>query len=256
VVVATLLIVWIRLRAPERSRTLDALLLFGPVWYVVTVGPLAVTYFSPRHLYLTSAGIALALTALAVRLTEGRKGPVRVAVGAAAVALLAGDLVALQQHNRYWNDAARASHALTGAVQRVARSAPPHSLVVVDVTWRTRQAFVWGWALPFAVQPPFAPEDLTRRVGIVGHYWAYCCPQDQWRADLGAQLATWSDPQPAFVVALRAPDPTVLTCSDADAPRLRAMLRALPAAATPEAAEGRLQAALQVAAPALAQAPR
>jgi hypothetical protein len=255
-IAASVAFVWLRLRAAERSRGVDALVLFGPVWYVLTIGPLAVTYFSPRHLYLASAGLALAIAAIADRLAVGRGRALRAALVAAAALLLGADLVALRAHNRYWNDAARASHALTGAVQRVARSAPPGSLVVVDVTWRTRQAFVWGWAIPFAVQPPFAPEDLTRRVGIVGHYWAYCCPQDQWRADLGAQLATWSDPQPAFVVALRAPDPTVLTCSDADAPRLRAMLRALPAAATPEAAERRLQAALQVAAPALARAPR
>jgi hypothetical protein len=256
VVVATLLIVWIRQRAPERSRTLDALLLFGPVWYVVTVGPLAVTYFSPRHLYLTSAGLALALTALAVRLTDGRKRPVRVAVGAAAVALLAGDLVALQQHNRYWNDAARASQALGATVLRTAQAAPHGSLVVVDAPWRTRQAFVWGWALPFAAQPPFAPEDLTWRVGLLGHHWTHCCPQDQWLADARHQLATWSEPQPVFVVALAEADLIVRTCSDADAPGVRAALRKLPQARSPAEAEQRLQAALQAAAPALARAPR
>jgi hypothetical protein len=250
-IAASAVFVWLRFRARERSRGLDALLLFGPVWYVLTVGPLAVTYFSPRHLYLASAGLALAIAALADRLADGRGRPVRAALVTAAALLLGADLVALRAHNRYWNDAGRASLALTGAVQRVARAAPPGSLVVVDVTWRTRQAFVWGWAMPFTVQPPFAAEDLRRRVGVVGHYWAHCCPQDQWRADLGAQLAAWSDPQPAFVVALRAPDPAVLTCSDADAPGLRAALRSLAGARSPEDAERRLQAALAVAAPAL-----
>lgn len=251
VIAATLLIVWIRWRAPERSRTLDALLLFGPFWYLVTVGPLAVTYFSPRHLYLTSAGIALALAALAVRLADGRPRPVRVAVGAAAAALLVADLVALQQHNRYWSHAARASQAVHDSVLRVARAAPPGSLVVVDAAWRTRQAYVWAWALPFAVQPPFAPEDLLKRVAVVGHHWTYCCPQGQWLADVRRQAASWSEPQPAFVVALDEAAGTVRTCADADAPGVRAVLRTLPEARTPEDAERRLQAALRAAAPAL-----
>ena len=37
---------------------------------MITVGPLLVTYFSPRHLYLTSAGLALAC-ALADALEDG-----------------------------------------------------------------------------------------------------------------------------------------------------------------------------------------
>ena len=133
--------------------------------------------------------------------------------------------------------------------QRTALAAPAGSLVVLDATWRTRQAFVWGWAIPFTMQPPFAPEDLTRRVGVVGHYWAYCCPQEQWRADLRRQFAAWSDAQPAYFVAMRGSDPAVLTGSDAGAPRTRAALRAVPLAATPEEAERRLQAALREAFP-------
>jgi hypothetical protein len=246
---ASAVFVWLRFRAPERSRVLDALVLFGPVWYVATIGPLAVTYFSPRHLYLASAGLAVALGALADHLAAGRTRPLRVALGACAALLLGADLVALTAHNRYWNDAARASHAMMVEAQRTALAAPPGSLVVLDATWRTRQAFVWGWAIPFTVQPPFAPEDLTARVGVVGHYWAYCCPQDQWLADLRRQFAGWSDAQPAYFVSMRGSDPAVLTGSDAGAPRTRAALRAVPLAATPEQAERRLQAALRAAFP-------
>jgi hypothetical protein len=250
-VAASAVFVWLRLRAPLRARTLDALVLFGPVWYVATIGPLAVTYFSPRHLYLASAGLAVALAALADLLAEGRTRPVRRAFAAAAALLLAADLAALHAHNQHWNASARASHALATRLQDVARSAPPGSLVVVDVAWRTREAFVWGWALPFTVQPPFAAADLTRRVSVVGHYWSYCCPQDQWLRDVQRQLASWSDPQPAFVVTVNAPFADVRVCSDADAPGLREALRAVPAAPSPEEAERRLAAAVQAAGPAL-----
>ncbi|MET0556901.1 MAG: hypothetical protein ABW221_27930 [Vicinamibacteria bacterium] len=240
---ASAVFLWLRFRAPERSRGLDALVLFGPVWYVATIGPLAVTYFSPRHLYLASAGLAVALAALADRLADGRPRPVRAAVGAAGVLLLGADLVALNAHNRYWNDAARASHVMMVEAQRTALAAPAGSLVVLDAPWRTREAFVWGWAVPFTVQPPFASEDLTRRVGVVGHYWAYCCPQDQWLRDLRGQLASWSEAQPAYFVSMGS-DPTVRTGSDAGTPQAREALRAMALAPTPEEAERRLQAAL------------
>jgi len=101
------------------------------------------------------------------------------------------------------------------------------------------------------VQPPFAPADLTQRVRVVGHHWTSCCPLDQWLADARRQIAAWPEAQPAFVVALDPAGPVVRTCSDADAPGLRAALRSLPAARSPEAAEQRLQAALRAAAPAL-----
>lgn len=255
-VAASVAFAWLRFRARERPRGLDSLVLFGPVWYVLTVGPLAVTYFSPRHLYLASAGLALAIGALGDRLAEGRGRAVRAALVAAAALLLGADLVALRAHNRYWNDAAARSRALAENLLRVARAAPPGSLVVVDATGRTRQAYVWAWVLPFAVQPPFASEDLTQRVGVVGHHWTHCCPQDQWLADLQRQLASWSDPRPAFVVSLDASGPGVRTCSDADAPGLRDALRALAGARSPEDAQRRLRATLRTAAPALAPKPR
>ena len=74
---ASAVFVWLRFRAPERSRALDAMVLFGPVWYVATIGPLAVTYFSPRHLYLASAGLAVALGRS--RITWRRDGRARCA---------------------------------------------------------------------------------------------------------------------------------------------------------------------------------
>jgi hypothetical protein len=250
-VAASAVFVWLRVRARERARGLDGLVLFGPVWYVLTIGPLAVTYFSPRHLYLASAGLALAIGALGDRLALRRGRSVRAALVAAAAVLLGADLVALRAHNRYWSAAAAQSRAVSESLLRVARTAPPGSLVVVDAIGRTRQAYVWAWVLPFAVQPPFASEDLTRRVGVVGNHWTHCCPQDQWLADLRRQVTAWTDPQPAFVVALGATGPSVATCSDADAPGVRAALRALTDARSPEDAQRRLQAAVRAAAPAL-----
>jgi hypothetical protein len=215
---------------------------------VITVGPLLVTYFSPRHLYLPSAGLALACAALFDLLTKDRRPAWRAACAVAAVLLLAGDAAALQRHNRHWNDAARASHALATEAQRIARSAPPGSLLVIDVPWRTRHAFVWGWAVPFTMQPPFAEEDLTRRVSVVSHYWAYCCPQPAWLADLRGQVGAWSErPGRVFIVSVNPPHPETWTISDAEVPGLADAARSLASATTPDDAEARLQDLLAVA---------
>lgn len=235
-------------RHPEPSRERGALFFFGPVWYVATVGPLLVTYFSPRHLYLPSAGLAIAAGALLDLIARGRRREWRLAAVAAAGLLVAADAAALQRHNRRWNDAARASHALVTETHRVAREAPPGSLLLVDAPWRTRHAFVWGWALPFTLQPPFADEDLTQRVRVVGWPATYCCPQDAWLADSRRQVAAWSvEPRPVYVVSLDAARATTRTVSVDAAPGLREAAAALGSAATPAEGQARLQAAFALA---------
>jgi hypothetical protein len=247
-ILASALLVLLRWRGARRSRTLDAAVFFGPVWYVFAIGPLAVTYFSPRHLYLASAGLAVTLAVLLDRLADGRSRNARLAVAASAAVLLSAHLMALRAHTACWNQSARASHALTLEAQRVAREAPPGSLVVIDAPWRTREAFVWGWTVPFALQPPFAPEDLTRRVGVVGHYGTYCCPVDAWLRDLRGRIGAWSDAtHPAFVVGVFPPDPTTRTVASDQAPALSEALRAVPEAEGWQAAEERLQAAMRAA---------
>ena len=238
---------WLAWRA-RASRSMGALVLFGPVWYVLTIGPLLVTYFSPRHLYLASAGLAVAWAALFDLLTERRGPRWRAACGAACAVLLGAYAVTLQRTNRHWNDAARASQAVAAEAHRVARSAPAGSLVVIDMPWRTRYAYVWAWAVPFAMQPPFAEEDLTRRVGVISHHWNYCCPQRAWLDDLRKQVGAWSArPGRVFVVSPNLPEAGTRTVSDQQAPGLDAAVRTIVGAATPDEAEARLQDALGLA---------
>jgi hypothetical protein len=239
---------WLAWRAPARSRTLDALVFFGPVWYVVTIGPLLVTYFSARHLYLASAGLAVALATLVDMLTAGRSRAWRAACATALAVLLGAHLAALQVHNRSWNEAARQSRALAAEAHRVARSAPEGSLVLIDAPWRNRHAYVWAWAVPFTMQRPFAAEDLTRRVHVVSHNWVYCCPQDAWLRDLREKLGGWSTgTRPAFVVVASQPGPGMRTVADDRAAGLRAALLAAASAATPQEAQASLQSAVALA---------
>jgi protein O-mannosyl-transferase len=224
------------------------LLFFCPVWYVLTVGPLLVTYFSARHLYLPSAGIAVAWGAL-IDLVSRRTGPRwRAACLAACLVAAVAYTVTLHRHNRRWNDAARVSQVLATEAHRVAMTAPPGSLIVVDAPWRTRHAYIWAWAVPFVMQQPFAAEDLTRRVGVVSHSWAYCCPARDWLADLKLRLGAWAArPGRVYVVLVSAPGPRARTVSDDQAPALAAALRAVASGRTPEEAETRLQDAVGLA---------
>jgi hypothetical protein len=232
----------------HRDERVRALLFFGPVWYLLTVGPLVVTYFSTRHLYLPSAGLAVAWGAMLDLATQGRRARWRVAGAAACAAIVFAYAHALHRHNRRWNEAARVSLALTTEAQRVARSAPEGSLLVIDAPWRTRYAYVWAWAVPFAMQPPFAETDLTRRVGVVSHSWAYCCPPPQWLADLQQRLGAWSArPSPSYVVWTSAPGPVAHTASSTQAAGLDTALRAVASAPTPDEAESRLQNAVALA---------
>ncbi len=225
-----------------------ALVFFGPAWHVLAVGPLVVTYFSTRHLYLPSAGLAVAWGVLLDLVTEGRGRRWRLAAVAGCAAMLVAYTLALQWHNRRWNEAARVSQVLTAEAHRVARSAPEGSLLLIDAPWRTRYAYIWAWAVPFAMQPPFAETDLSRRVGVVSHSWAYCCPKPQWLADLRERTAAWSArPAPIYVVWPSAPGPVAHAVPDARVPGLVAALRATAGASTPDEAETRLQDAVALA---------
>ena len=45
---------------------------------------------------------------------------------------------------------------------------------------QTKRAFVWGWVLPYALQPPFTAEDHYARVRIIEDGILYCCLLEQW----------------------------------------------------------------------------
>jgi hypothetical protein len=145
--------------------------------------------------------------------------------------------------NASWMDNARTSEALATRARALATSAPDASVLLIDVPWRTIDAYLWAWALPFAVQPPFASEDLTRRTVILSHYWAYCCQQEPWWRDLEARVGRWAtlrESGPIFLIGV-SPERHIVTATEADVPGLRQALLEVASATTSAAAVARFQ---------------
>jgi hypothetical protein len=220
------------------------LLFFGPVWWLLSTAPLLVTYPTPRHLYLAVVGPLIALGAGFDALWSARSRTWRYAALLAGPALVLTCTLRLERDLAEWNQAAAVSEKIAADVQQQAQDAPDGTLLVlgvpaagvqpgVGVTARYTQ---WSWALPFAVQPPFARTDISRRAHLVVPPEAYCCPRSQWHADTRASVATWSaSPRPTPVIVLVWEDRTgaLARASDADDPELRAQALRLSQTGTP-----------------------
>jgi hypothetical protein len=129
-----------------KARTAAWVLFFGGVWYLATVAPMTgVVYFSPRHLYFPSVGIALAA---GVACAAWRSGYV---AGAVLVLWCAvGHCFAIQP----WRHAANVSRAALAAVEAELRSDPP-PLLVTSVPETLGPTLLWAWSSPQCVSTPF-----------------------------------------------------------------------------------------------------
>lgn len=180
--VLAVLVAWtlvlVRQRAAYRGSA--RLVVLGAAWYAVTLVPLAVTYASQRHLYLPSFGIAVALAFLVLPVTEAgaRATPLRLATAGLLVVLSA---VGLARRLGDWAEAGALSRALRAEAVRLAPALPEGSVVVLTgIPAHTGRAFAWQWALPFALEPPFVPQDFYGRFRVLERPDVYCCPAAVW----------------------------------------------------------------------------
>jgi hypothetical protein len=65
---------------------------------------------------------------------------------------------------------------------------------------RRNKAYLWSFALPFALQNPLLKEDLYDRFLIVEPYDVYCCPSQQWWTRLRPVLASLTNERIVYVV--------------------------------------------------------
>ena len=171
------------------------------VWIALSVAPTLVAgYASPRHMYLASAGWALALGCGLDVLWRAR--PERMMKGLAVVfaaALLLMYGVQLWPDIQLWGVRSEVSRRAVVDLEREALAAPPGTLIIVDAPQRS-----WNFALPHALRPPFTGEDLTRRVRVISHSSIHCCPAHVWEPYTRDALRAWSDdPSQPPVLALR-----------------------------------------------------
>ena len=199
---------WALARRQAHAAALRRLCFFGIAWYVITIAPMVVTYLSARHLYITTAGLSIAMASLVLAgpaKEERRRSRMRMA--------MAGTLIVLYGVASIWNvsvwvTGGTESRRFASAVPRLLQAVPRGSIVFVSVPEWHGAGWFWSWAMPFALQPPFMGEDLQATYQIVERPPVYCCPPDQWWTARSAAVTTiLNSPAPQRVVYIEfAPD--------------------------------------------------
>jgi len=177
------LAVAVRIPGWRQSTAIRSALFFGVAWPIVTTMPLVITYFSQRHLYAPSAGFVIGFVALMTHvLPRQRVFATGAAVLAAAIALQA----VLGMRN--WQDSHRLSRQISEAVTEVGRRASDGDVVLLDVPDLVKDRWVWAWASPFALRPPFQTLDLTQRLIVLPAPGVYRDPERWPSARTAARL--------------------------------------------------------------------
>ncbi len=176
---------------------------FGAAWYGITIAPMVVTYLSARHLYITAAGLSIAVASLVLPgglVEERRRTNMRVAMAGLLIVLYA---VASIWNVSNWVASGIESQRFASAIPRMLKPVPRDSIVLVAVPEWHRDGWFWSWATPFALQPPFTADDLYERFRIVEAAPVYCCPPDQWWAARKATImGLMNSPVPQQVTSI------------------------------------------------------
>ena len=138
---------------------------FGGFWWLATtLGLFVAVYFSPRHLYLPTAGVAVGC---GLALGAGR---LRAAFAGAALAWgLAAHFAALQP----WREAGRISTEVLAALEAELAGTDDATLALISVPERFGPVLLWAWSSPQALGAPFlthpvpSPRILERVVNYV-----------------------------------------------------------------------------------------
>ncbi|MSQ15714.1 MAG: hypothetical protein EXR50_07625 [Dehalococcoidia bacterium] len=133
------------------------------------------------------------------------------------------------------------SSKISQDVQHEATTAPEGRLLVLNVSgpgptprlW----TWLWGFSLPYALQPPFMPSEVTERVSIISPPYAYCCQFGQWYLHVRDTTASWSvrtGNPPVIMLAWDEASGALIRRTDSEEPNLRGQVQGLAGASSPE----------------------
>lgn len=149
--VVAAVIVAFALGVRRRARWTAAIFFGGFWWFATTLGLFVAVYFSPRHLYLPTAGVAIGLG-----LVLGT-GQWRARLAGAALAWgLAAHFAALQP----WREAGRISSEVLAALDADLAGADDATLALVSVPERFGPVLLWAWSSPQALGAPFLAHPV------------------------------------------------------------------------------------------------
>jgi len=172
---------------------------FAVGWVFLSTIPLLGSN-SQRHLFLASAGLAVALGLAGAHLVMARR---RLSLRASAVvaSLLIIQGISLASHVTVFAESGALSYQLWDAITMASESASADTdavLVIIPELPDKRRQF-WDCSLPFAVYPPFMDRMPP---GLIPSFRSACSP-DNWIALYGPTLAraTSGESGPTHVVA-------------------------------------------------------
>jgi hypothetical protein len=176
-----------------------AVVAFCLAWLGLGMAPILVAgYESTRHMYLASIAWAWLLGLVLDLLWRSGDARLRRLAMVAAAIVAAWYLVQQQRSVAAWSTAADLSRRMAEDLQREALEAPRGSLLIVGAAPES-----WEYAVPFVAQPPFAREDLTRRVLFVMPMRLHA-RRPEWNVLTRETLRHWIEHQKGTrVVALR-----------------------------------------------------
>jgi hypothetical protein len=210
---------------------------FGVLWWLINTTPLLVTYFSARHLYLAAVGPVIALGVLVDALCSRGRGSWRVVAAVAGVGLILASGARLQPAVAAWSAAASVSEKVAHDVEREASAAPIGTLFILDVPpevlGNATHTWLWSFASPFALQPPFTDVDLTERVSVIEPFPVYCCLHSQWLEKTRSNVEAWAqraEQPPVVILRWNAETGAMVRRSDAEDASLRSRVTALAGA--------------------------
>jgi hypothetical protein len=179
--------------APARGRTdlARGLVFFAVLWPFVCTAVLFGAG-SPRHFYLASVGVAIALGLAGSRLLMSVRGvalPFSVVIGLVLGVSAAGLISNISHHAR----SGRLSRVLAGQIDRALELAErdPRAVTVIIPEFPGRRTVFWDYFYPSALIPPFRRSVPPPRV-LPSFAPCHCLPEE-WKAEHAATLAWLKD---------------------------------------------------------------
>ena len=135
------------------------------LWPMLFLMPTHNLVYTPRHLYISFAGIAVAFGLLLAKAREKWRTRLALGMGGALVVLLAPPtLAAVEDFTRMSN---RCRVALS-SIELATRSMPRGDvLVLVGMPAHQTPPWGFGWSLAEALRPPFVEEPIDSRLKVV-----------------------------------------------------------------------------------------
>lgn len=160
-------------RTPNAAPRPALIVFWALLWPTLFLLPTHNLVYTPRHLYISFAGVAVAFGLLLARTLGKWRSPQFIAISAALPLLLAPPTLAAV--DEYMRMSERCRVVLT-SVELAAKTFPDGDvLVLVGMPAHQSPPWGFGWSLPDALRPPFVSKALESRLEIVS--------RRQWRPE-------------------------------------------------------------------------